>query len=287
MTWVDAQEAFSSGKVALIPLGSTEQHGPHNPVGTDWIVPRYIASKIGQRSPSVFITPVLPFGYADYHSDFPGTISISEETLYHVLSDITESLARHGVTHFIFLDGHGGNAHSCDRVCYDLRRRGLLGATILWWDVIGVLDSSHSPAGHGDWVETAMTMAAVPQAVRMERATPPPAKPLSADLRLLTPHLIDFEGVPVHVVLRTKDFSDQGDMYEWGLTPNADLTVPPTAADAELGEQLCDLVADFVCRFVETFRAAHIDPLPESGAIPVRFIPPAERAHSAAGRGES
>lgn len=84
-TWAQAQKAFSKCKTAIIPLGSTEQHGPHLPLGTDFFVAQYFADALAKVDFDAIVTPVLPIGFADYHSDFPGTLSLTFETLKDVV----------------------------------------------------------------------------------------------------------------------------------------------------------------------------------------------------------
>ena len=80
-TWEENQEALKTKKLAIIPVGSTEQHGPALPVGTDWIVAEYLAKKVGEKTDKGLVAPVIPYGHALYHADFPGTMAVSQTTL--------------------------------------------------------------------------------------------------------------------------------------------------------------------------------------------------------------
>ncbi|MFJ5990815.1 creatininase family protein [Lentzea sp. NPDC092896] len=95
--------------VAVLPVGSTEQHGPHLPLATDSVIAWTIASEIAARHPEVRLLPPIQFSCSQEHADWPGTVSISARTLISVVTDIAESLRRNGVTNLVLVNGHGGN----------------------------------------------------------------------------------------------------------------------------------------------------------------------------------
>ncbi|GLY48744.1 creatininase family protein [Lentzea sp. NBRC 102530] len=95
--------------VAVLPVGSTEQHGPHLPLATDSVIAWTIASAIAERYDEVRLLPPIQFSCSQEHAGWPGTVSISARTLISVVDDIAESLRRTGVTHVVLVNGHGGN----------------------------------------------------------------------------------------------------------------------------------------------------------------------------------
>jgi creatinine amidohydrolase len=95
--------------VAVLPVGSTEQHGPHLPLATDSVIAWTIASEIAARYQEVRLLPPIQFSCSQEHAGWPGTVSISARTLVSVVNDIVESLRRNGVTHVVLVNGHGGN----------------------------------------------------------------------------------------------------------------------------------------------------------------------------------
>ena len=94
--------------VAVLPVGSTEQHGPHLPLATDSVIAWTVASEIAARYP-VRLLPPIQFSCSQEHADWPGTVSISARTLISVITDIADSLRRNGVTSLVLVNGHGGN----------------------------------------------------------------------------------------------------------------------------------------------------------------------------------
>lgn len=95
--------------IALIPLGSIEQHGPHLPLGTDSLIAVELCRKTAERTGSFVVQPCWP-GYSPHHMAFAGTITFRHETLVNILLDTFESLAHHGVRKIMVVNCHGGNA---------------------------------------------------------------------------------------------------------------------------------------------------------------------------------
>ncbi len=103
--WVENEPA----PVAIIGIGSMEQHGPHLPLGMDSLAARYFIHEIASKSNSVCVHPCWP-GYSPHHMKFRGTITFSEDTLLNVILDTISSLADHGIKRFMLTNHHGGNA---------------------------------------------------------------------------------------------------------------------------------------------------------------------------------
>jgi len=92
----------------IIPIGSTEQHGPNGLIGTDAICPEVIAKGVAEQIDAL-VAPTINYGMAQHHLGFPGTVSLRPATLAALIQNVVDSLALHGVTHCYFLNGHGGN----------------------------------------------------------------------------------------------------------------------------------------------------------------------------------
>jgi len=253
LTWPQAEKALNETKTVVIPTGSIEQHGPHCPLGTDYFAARAIAERVVDLSP-VVVAPTIPIGFADYHSDFAGTLSISEETLTRVYREICSYLVKYGVTHIVFSNSHGGNIGPITQTMTWLRDRGVLAAAVVWYEVAGRLNPKWTLIGHGDYTETSIVLAVNEKLVDFSKVSSPVRKNLSEKLILNDIRDCRFKGVPVHVGVRIKDYTDTGDLIEYGWFPEADHTIPPTAASADMGREIIDAVAKFIAEFIEEFR---------------------------------
>jgi creatinine amidohydrolase len=179
--WPDVAAATTSGPVLLaVPLGSTEQHGPHLPLDTDTRIAVALAESLARRRPDVTVAPALAYGASGEHAAFPGTLSIGHEALELVLLELVRSAdAFAGV---VLVNGHGGNGVTIDRARSRLSEEG---RRVLAW-------APHVEGGdaHAGRVETSLMLALDPALVAIDRAEPGVTEPLAA----LLPRLIA-EGV--------------------------------------------------------------------------------------------
>lgn len=110
LTWPELGAALAAGRTtAVLPLGSTEQHGPHLPFATDTWVAEALAARFAARVPEAVCLPVLALGCASEHMAFPGTLSLEPATLEAVVADLLVSLRRHGFERAFVFSAHGGN----------------------------------------------------------------------------------------------------------------------------------------------------------------------------------
>lgn len=107
-TWLEVESYLAHSQGIILPIGSTEQHGPTGLIGTDAICAEAIARGVGEATQAI-VAPTINVGMALHHTAFPGSISLRPSTLILVIRDYLTSLAKAGFTKFFFINGHGGN----------------------------------------------------------------------------------------------------------------------------------------------------------------------------------
>jgi creatinine amidohydrolase len=250
---VELRAMADAGAVVVVPVGATEQHGPHLPVGTDTWGVEHVAragaerAREGAAGVPIVVAPTLPFGSSPHHLPFGATISIPTTTYYEVLVAILESLVNDGFRRIFLINGHGGNHELIQIAARDvaLRHPVIVAAGSWWniaWDVLveaGANDVGRLP-GHAGGFETSLIQALRPDvplgdlpAAREKDAAP-------ADPRRFTP------------LVRTEihDF--------WGSIDG--FSDAPTRASREAGERFVKVSVAEVARRIEALAAA---PLPE------------------------
>ncbi|MDP3938416.1 MAG: creatininase family protein [Deltaproteobacteria bacterium] len=108
LAWPEVERYLASSDAVVIPIGSTEQHGPNGLCGTDFLTADGIARAAGDAA-GVLVAPPLPYGMATHHMGFAGTVTLRPSTLMAMVHDVVGSLHRHGFRGFYFMNGHGGN----------------------------------------------------------------------------------------------------------------------------------------------------------------------------------
>lgn len=242
MSTAQAAEAFQKDPIVIIPVGSTEQHGTQGALGTDFMVPSYLADHVSDVD-NVIVLPAVPYGVCPYHLSFAGSINIGYEGLYAVLHGIADSLMQHGARRFLVLNGHGGNNPAIDKMALEVYHKGGVCASIDWWSLVAQLDHKFD-GGHGDCLETAAMLAVDPSAVHMDLCHPVEAQAPSAHTRPAYIQAVEFQGGVVRLPRDTKEVAPNG----W-YGP-----VPPTEATRELGQEAMDLCVRYIRDFIEEFR---------------------------------
>jgi len=179
MTWQEIGAAIAAGKkTAIIVAGSSEQHGPHLPEGTDAMIGEGLAVRLAAKLGDALVAPVIRPGCSDHHLAFPGTVSISEDVLIATIDAYLESLRRHGFDRFFLFSSHGGNFPALQR----MEARGLPQDVVVASNLsdfagvmLGVLhrfgrDDKTIP--HADASETGEMLVFQPDLVHMDRAEP-------------------------------------------------------------------------------------------------------------------
>lgn len=158
-TWPAA--ADHDGDLAVVPIGSTEQHGPHAPLGTDWLAAEAVAEAGAEAADRpVVVAPTIPVGIAAEHRAFDGTLWVSPDTFRAYVRDVVESLAHHGWDRVVLCNGHGGNVDALREVCGRLTREGTAYAVPFTWfeavDPAAAGLDEDAGMGHGGPVETSL-----------------------------------------------------------------------------------------------------------------------------------
>jgi len=188
-SWPEVEAYLQRCRGVIVPLGSTEQHGPTGAIGTDALTAEAVALEVGRRT-GVLVTPAQNFGMAEHHLGFAGTVSLQPSTLLAVLHDVVLSLARHGFERIFVINGHGGNI-ATTRAAFaqahaSAAARGLPGAERLrcrlanWFTAGPVLKEARQLYGereghHATPSEIALTLHLEPSLETKQRPLPEPA----------------------------------------------------------------------------------------------------------------
>lgn len=185
-TWPEVEAYLTRSTGIIVPIGSTEQHGPNGLLGTDAICPETIARGVAERM-EVMIGPTLNVGMAQHHLAFPGTIALRPSTLMALVRDVVLSLHRHGFDRIYFLNGHGGNVDTVRAAFSELYAESSLGlrrdarplrcAIRNWWTGRGIKRLSaelfgRAEGSHATPSEVSLSYFAHPEAVKHVAMTP-------------------------------------------------------------------------------------------------------------------
>lgn len=177
LTTEDVAALDRARTVTVLPVAAIEQHGPHLPLGTDAMINEGVLARAMALAPAglpLLALPMMAVGKSNEHQDFPGTLSLSAETLLRMLTDVAESIARAGLRKLILLNSHGGQPQVLEIVAQDLRARLRMAvvAANAWrmMDREAVLPLAEREAGlHGGGLETALMLHLRPELVRRDR----------------------------------------------------------------------------------------------------------------------
>ncbi len=175
MTWPEARKCFREVDIALLPVGSIEQHGPHLPLDTDAFDAGYLARMVAAScsEPRPLVFPLISYGVSYHHDDFSGTISIGNETLSRLVYEIGMSAAKNGITKLVIINGHGGNVPALKFAAQMINRDARIFTTVDSGetsdsDLAGICETPNDV--HAGEIETSTSLATRPQLVQMDKA---------------------------------------------------------------------------------------------------------------------
>ncbi len=178
-TWPEIRTAVSQQRVAVIPVGTIEQHGPHLPLVTDVLTATEMSRRAVERIPEeAVILPSVFYAFNEHHLDFPGTIAIEGSTFVNYVTDIGKSLAYHGFRKILLVNGHGSNVPFLDIVARNVTNSTeAICAMVPWWSLVprtllAELRESEVPGGmaHGCELETSVLLYLRGDLVQMDKA---------------------------------------------------------------------------------------------------------------------
>ncbi|MEM7339088.1 MAG: mycofactocin biosynthesis peptidyl-dipeptidase MftE [Actinomycetota bacterium] len=160
-------------RAVLVPLGATEQHGPHLPLDTDTRIAEAWAGAMAEVVPGAVVAPTLPYGSSGEHDGFTGTLSIGQAALELTLVELGRSASHLGAL-LVLVSGHAGNVEPVRRAeaLLTAESRAVLALFPGWPEAEGPIDA------HAGWVETSLLLHLAPEAVRLDRAAAGATEPI-------------------------------------------------------------------------------------------------------------
>ncbi|MBI4492294.1 MAG: creatininase family protein [Chloroflexi bacterium] len=250
LTWEEIKQYLARDNIAIVPIGSTEQHGPAGTLGVDTYVAIGLAEDAAKKA-GVLVTPPLWFGESAHHLAWSGTISLRAETVLAVVKDICRSLARHGFRKLILLNGHkGSNLPPLITAAKSLHEEELPQVLIAVADPLHLgrtiaRELKEAPEHHGGELELSQVWYRFPPHVRPERFTTQ-----GPDLRAaLSPFgVADLFGVHGDTIEVPWNSYDQA-----AISPTGSLS-DSSRSSQEKGRRFHEHMVDNLVRFIEWLR---------------------------------
>ena len=260
LTWWEAEERFGESRLAIVPVGSMEQHGLHLGIGSDWIQAWGIAKRVSEKCGALLL-PVQPYGVSGHHKEFPGVITLDPLTLQQVIYEVLMSLDRYGVDRVVFMNGHGGNLGAITEAIKRARDDfGTICAVVQWWDILKERPVFGHPAEeHAGYAETAFMLASRPEAVKLDYAVLTPTRQVDEEIQLVRAGVARFKDGVVRIPLSTVDVSSTGSMTE-SHPDDVPGTRDYSVITEEFSEGLMEEVVDWMCEFIARFERLEVPP---------------------------
>jgi len=247
ISWSDAKELFDETDVAILPVGSTEQHGPHNPLGTDHLVAEALSKAVGERA-NVPVLPVIPVGISEHHRQFPGTLWVPPKIFRDYVKATALAAASHEVKKILIVNGHGGNTAALVEIAGELRREHGVFAAVLMAFPPAMMAMGSGHAGTG---ETSVNLYFHGHLVKMDRAVDTKQKEKLGPMEIKGFNSIGPAQFPWDTI----------DLTETGVLGPAGTVVESTKATEKLGKELMEPYIEAVAKFVDELKGADLGSL--------------------------
>ena len=257
-SWREVREYLDSGQdLALLPVGSVEQHGPHMPMGHDAFAAHYVVRDAALRA-GVLAYPTLWYGWSNNHMALPGTITLRPETLTAIVTDIIGSILYHGFNRVIVVNGHRrANLAPLEIAANQMRQKtgaavAVVDVGIIAFDKVAEIRTTPpGGVGHADELETSHALHMNPHLVDQEKATPQTSNP---NPQWMTAHHITDPAVdaprfyyPKTVAEYRAEIGDQGQSGD------------PTAASPEKGRAFHEAVVERLMGVIEYLKTREVN----------------------------
>lgn len=233
-TWTKVEEYLKSSKTLIVPVGSTEQHGPTALIGTDFLTALDISKMVGKKTGRL-VAPSLNYGMANHHLAFSGSASLNPSTYILVIKDLVNSWKSQGFNNFLFINGHGGNIAPLTSAFSEIKRGPdeTKLSLINWWHLKTVQDYENEVfkeqnGFHATCGEVSVTQHFHPEA---------------------------FKHIP------QKNFTTERPITHWPLSatemkhfyPDGRMASNPGLATPEHGKKIAELACNYICQQLETW----------------------------------
>ena len=245
LTWSEVEARLKEMDVAILPVGSIEQHGPHLPLDTDAFDAEFLAKRIAEAcsDPKPLVLPLIPYGVSYEHSEFKGTIGVDNNTLAALVYDIGMNCARNGVNKLVIINGHGGNIPALNYAAQMITRDTKIFVCIDTGetsdvDIYRIAETQNDI--HAGEIETSTSLAVRPHLVKMEKA--------AKCLPRFSSRYLDFTSKrKVSWYVHTKKISQSGVIGD------------PTKASAKKGERMWQIMIAHLVALVEDLKSMTLE----------------------------
>jgi creatinine amidohydrolase/Fe(II)-dependent formamide hydrolase-like protein len=245
LSWPEVEARLKEMDVAILPVGSIEQHGPHLPLDTDSFDADYLAKRIAEAcsDPKPLVLPLIPYGVSYEHSEFKGTVSINNDALAMLVYEIGMSCARNGVNKLVIVNGHGGNVPALNYAAQMITRDAKIFVCIDTGetsdvDIYRIAETQNDI--HAGEIETSTSLAVRPHLVKMDKA--------AKRLPRFSSRYLDFTSRrKVNWYVHTKKLSQSGVIGD------------PTKASPEKGERMWQVMIAHLVALVEELKSMTLD----------------------------